>query len=138
MVRAAELQLWGAQIATALSRLDTENDNIRTALNHYLTDPAGVEASIDLAGLLWRFWGMRGYTSEGRTWLERALQGGVNPPAPSRWLALHGAGNLASDQGDFAVSRRHYQESLRLLQTQLGTLTEPTLIRTPSIALPIL
>lgn len=125
LVREAELQIWGANIAEVVSRLETENDNVRAALEHYLTHPAGVEQSINLAGSLWRFWEIRGYITEGRTWLARALQRGREPPASWRWLALHAAGNLAGDQGDYAAARRHYEESLHLLQTQLPTLTDP-------------
>lgn len=130
LVRIAERQLWGANIADALSRLDTENDNVRVALEHYLAQPTGVEASINLAGSLWRFWEMRGAISEGRSWLGRALQRGSDPPAPSRWLALHAAGNLAGDQGDYAYAKECYQESLRLLQSHLPTLADPEQIRT--------
>lgn len=129
LARAAEEQIWGAQIADAVSRLEAENDNLRVVLNHYLTDPGGVERSINMAGLLWRFWDMRGYITEGRTWLERALQRGIEPPAPWRWLALHGAGNLANTQGDYTVARQHYEECLHLLQTELQTLADPDAIQ---------
>lgn len=124
LVRDAEQQIWGANIAEVVRRLDTENDNVRAALAHFLAWPAAVAQSIDLAGLLWRFWEIRGYIAEGRTWLTQALQRQVEPPPPSRWLALHGAGNLASDQGEYAIARAHYQECLQLLQTQLPTLTD--------------
>lgn len=123
-VREAEQQIWGANIADAVRRLEAENDNLRTALAYYLADPTAVAQSIDLAGLLWRFWEIRGYIAEGRTWLTQALQRQMEPPPPSRWLALHGAGNLASDQGEYAIARAHYQECLQLLQAQLPTLTD--------------
>jgi predicted ATPase len=130
LVREAELQIWGAHIGDVVNRLETENDNVRVALEYYLTHPAGVEQSINLAGSLWRFWEIRGYITEGRTWLARALQRGSEPPASWRWLALHAAGNLAGDQGDYAAARQHYGESLHLLQTQLQTLTDPEAMRT--------
>lgn len=125
LVCEAERQIWGAHIAEVVSRLETENDNLRVALNHYLTHPAGVERGLDLTGLLWRFWEIRGYITEGRTWLEQALERRVEPPPAGRWLTLHGAGNLANDQGDYVIARQHYQECLYLLQTQLHALTEP-------------
>lgn len=129
LVREAEEQIWGAQIAEAVNRLEAENDNLRVVLDHYLTDPAGVERSLELTGLLWRFWDIRGYITEGRTWLERALQRGSESPAPWRWLALHGAGNLANTQGDYAIAKQHYEECLHLLQTQLQSLVEPQAMR---------
>lgn len=128
LVREAEWQIWGPNIAAVVHRLEAENDNVRAALTHFLAAPAAVAQSIDLAGLLWRFWEMRGYLAEGRNWLAQALQRHAEPPPPSRWLALHGAGNLASDQGDYASARAHYQECLQLLQTQLPTLADPDAI----------
>ncbi|MFN8444738.1 MAG: tetratricopeptide repeat protein [Caldilineaceae bacterium] len=128
LVGEAALQIWGAKIADALRTLDLENDNVRTALEHYLTAATGIQASLDLAGSLWRFWEMRGYITEGRTWLERALQRGIEPPAPSRWLALHGAGNLALDQGEYVIARQHYEASLQVLQAQLQSLVDPDTI----------
>lgn len=125
LVREAERQIWGANIAAVMHRLEAENDNVRAALAHFLATPAAVAQSIDLAGLLWRFWEIRGYIAEGRNWLMQALQRAAEPPPPSRWLALHGAGNLASDQDDYASARAHYQECLQLLQSQLPTLTDP-------------
>ena len=128
LVSEAEQQLWGANIAETVNRLDTENDNLRAALNHYLADPAGAQRSLQLGGSLWRFWEIRGYIAEGRAWLEQALQKPVEPPPAGRWLALHGAGNLALDQGDYAIAKQHYGESLHLLQTHLQVQTDPDVI----------
>jgi predicted ATPase len=115
-------RLWGADIAAWVSRLDLENDNLRAALHYYLAHAQGAEAALRLAGSLWRFWEMRGYIVEGRTWLDRALQRRAEAPPSGRWLALHGAGNLAVDQDDYAIARSYYLESLQLLQGLLPTL----------------
>jgi predicted ATPase len=129
-VREAERQIWGANIATAVHRLEIENDNVRVALNYYLAHPAGATRALEMAGLLWRFWEIRGYMVEGRAWLDRALQRREETPRSSRWLALHGAGNLAVDQGEYAVADGYYRESLELLQEQLSTQTEPASLQT--------
>lgn len=125
LVKDAEQLIWGANIGEAVNRLEADNDNVRAALTHYLAHPTGGERGLQMAGLLWRFWEIRGYITEGRNWLEQVLQRRIEPTPAWRWLALHGAGNLANDQGDYAVARQHYQECLQLLQTRLQILTNP-------------
>ncbi|RIK35326.1 MAG: hypothetical protein DCC55_30640 [Chloroflexi bacterium] len=129
LARKAQRHIWGADIAQWVNRLDLENDNLRTALNHYIAHQHGADRSLQLAGSLWRFWEIRGYIVEGRAWLERALERRAEAPPSNRWLPLHGAGNLAADQGDYEVARRHYTESLHLLQTLLPDLEDPAAIR---------
>ena len=57
-----------------------------------------------LAGALWRFWWVRGHLSEGRGWLD-AAQAYPAAPAEARAKVLHGAGNFALPQGDYAGRR---------------------------------
>jgi tetratricopeptide (TPR) repeat protein len=124
LAQAAADGVWGATIAAWVSRLDLENDNLRAALAYYITHAEGAERSLQLAGSLWRFWEMRGYILEGRTWLDQALQRREEASPSGSWLALLGAGNLAVDQGDYAIGRQHYLESLQLLQTLLPSLED--------------
>lgn len=125
LVQEAERNIWGANAAVWVSRLDAELENLRAGLTHLLAQPTGAEAGLRFAGSLWRFWEIRGYIQEGRDWLDRALARREEVPPAGRWLALHGAGNLAIDQDDYALATTHYQESLRLLQGMLTTLEEP-------------
>ncbi len=127
--RVAGQKMWGAQLADWVGRLETEIDNLRVALTHNIAHPERAEQSLQLSGSLWRFWEMYGYVAEGRSWLDRALQQSPNAYPASRWLTLHGAGNLAVDQGEYGVAEGHYQESLALLQKLLPTLAEPNEIR---------
>jgi tetratricopeptide (TPR) repeat protein len=118
-------------VAQWVSRLDTEIENLRATLSYYLAHPQGAESALHVAGSLWRFWEMRGYILEGRTWLDRALQRRNEAPPASQWLPLHGAGNLAVVQDEYAIANAHYEESLRLLQALLPTLQDPDeIIRT--------
>jgi ATP/maltotriose-dependent transcriptional regulator MalT len=64
------------------------------------------------AGALLRFWEIRGYLSEGRTWLERALANGPDEPDFYRARALLSAATLARRQGDYPHATELYQESL--------------------------
>ncbi len=117
MAQEAERHLWGAEIARAVNRLETEHANLRTALHYYLTHPAGAEAALWMSGLLWRFWEICSHVTEGRAWLEKALAQ-RHLVSPNRyWIALHGAGNLALDQDEYGVAQNYYTESLALLRT---------------------
>ncbi|MCB0127633.1 MAG: hypothetical protein KDE58_35460, partial [Caldilineaceae bacterium] len=129
LVQQAERQLWGAEIAAWVQRLDMEIDNLRAALTYYMDSAQGAEQRLQLAGSLWRFWEIRGYSLEGRTWLTKALDQDPDDYPLSRWLTLHAAGNLASDHGDYAVARKYYDESLKLLQNLLPHLPDPADVR---------
>ncbi|HEV8194488.1 MAG TPA: tetratricopeptide repeat protein [Ktedonobacterales bacterium] len=111
-------------------RLDVEQANVRAALA-WLLGEGEQEASLRLAGALGWFWGVRGYMSEGRMWLERALLTQRKLPAQragvsgmteallrARVVALLRAGMLAWLQGDFPMARQHLDECLTLSRTR--------------------
>jgi non-specific serine/threonine protein kinase len=56
-----------------LNRLQTEYDNLRSALDWALSSPRNDDDAQELAAALWWFWTKRSYFTEGRHWLERAL-----------------------------------------------------------------
>jgi DNA-binding CsgD family transcriptional regulator/tetratricopeptide (TPR) repeat protein len=79
----ARPELKGPQQATWLQQLEREHENLRAAMG-WLFEPEGAEHRTDMAlrfvKAMRRFWLMRGYWSEGRTFLEQALarsEGGV-------------------------------------------------------------
>ncbi|MGH2347514.1 MAG: tetratricopeptide repeat protein, partial [Chloroflexota bacterium] len=129
LAKAAEPELTGSTQARWLARLESEHDNLRAALAWALAgdhdDRQGeqerVGAGLRLAGHLWRFWSIRGYTYEGRAWLERLLAVGIGAgsaeAAVSRATALRGAAALAYGQGDFTWSMTWAEESLALYQS---------------------
>jgi tetratricopeptide (TPR) repeat protein len=57
-----------------LKRLELEYDNMRAALDWSLEEENGAEASLRMAIALGSFWLLRGDLSEGRQWLNKALQ----------------------------------------------------------------
>jgi predicted ATPase len=124
LAQEADREIWGAAVAEWISRLDMENENLRAALSYYLAHPEGAEAALRMAGSLWRFWEIRGYIQEGRAWFDRALRRRAEVPPAGQWLPLHGAGNLANDQGEYAIANQHYLDALHLLQGMLPELTE--------------
>jgi predicted ATPase/DNA-binding CsgD family transcriptional regulator len=101
-----------------LRRLDQDHDNLRAALRFSL-DTGDGETALRLAGALWRFWWMRGYLDEGAGWLESALQYAEQATPPTRAKALHGAGKLARERGEFEQAVELTQASLRLFR-ELG------------------
>ena len=108
--------LWGAQQAFWLEQLDTENDNIHAALEWLDSSSADPKLFLHLAGSLWKYWEIRGQISEGRAYLELALERIPDAPAYLRANGLRGAGMLAVLQGDYEQAIPMHQESLRLFR----------------------
>jgi predicted ATPase/DNA-binding SARP family transcriptional activator len=116
----AEPHLRGPEQIVWAERLEHEHDNLRTALAwaHKRrviegSSMGGAPAELRLAGALFWFWDLRGYSNEGRRWLEAALAP-INGPArtAARAIALYGAGGLAANQSDFAIARVRLEESV--------------------------
>ena len=99
-----------------LDRLEIELDNLRAALE-WLTEAEQVESSLRMCAALTWFWGIRGYWTEGRAWVMRALgnaAGSALDGTPVRMRALQGAGWLAHVQNDGDSARKLLEESLSI------------------------
>lgn len=118
--QAAEPHLREAQQGRWFDRLEQEHDNLRAALQWFI-EHEETEAALRLGSALHWFWFMRGYLSEGRQWLERALVGGEKRETPVRAWALFSAGLLAFFQDDFAKAETVAREGLALFR-KLGEL----------------
>ena len=124
----AEPKLRGPEQRIWLERLEVEHDNMRAALAWSLSEPAATGAvnedkessqgiallAVRLAGTLGLFWKVRGYASEGREWLSRALSANGAGPTELRAKALTAAGRLAFVQSDFPTARSLYEEGLAI------------------------
>ena len=108
----ADAGLIGPQQAAWLDRMEREHDNVRAVLAWSLERGDGSLAA-QIGARIWRFWLYRGYLSEGRRWLARALAL-VQAPASLRAAALRGAGLLALYQNDFGPATALIAESLAL------------------------
>jgi len=64
----------GGQVAW-LERLESEHDNLRTALA-WLLEHGRAEQTARLGSAIWLYWVVRGHAGEGQMWLERALASG--------------------------------------------------------------
>jgi predicted ATPase/DNA-binding XRE family transcriptional regulator len=131
---AAEPELRGPRQREWLERLEVDHANLRSALR-WASENAAEEIALRLAGSLHWFWFFRGYLSEGREHLTRALSlgdaiesdesAGAQQAAAKRFepgymtaraKALRNAGILAHTQGDFSVARSLFEEGLAINQ----------------------
>ena len=115
----AKTHLIGVEQGQWLERLETEHENLRSALDWSCVEQTA-EESLRLCGALWRYWRTRGYLSEGRERCERALaMPNAQEWTPRRATALNGAGNLTCTQGNY-VSARVYQEESLAIRREIG------------------
>jgi predicted ATPase/DNA-binding NarL/FixJ family response regulator len=111
--------LLGRDQSAALDLLELEHDNLRAALR-WCIDNNDVGRGLRLGAALWRFWYVRGFFTEGRTWLAELLSlPSAGPRSAARANALSAAGNLAFNQGDDAAAESLQQESLAI-RRELG------------------
>ncbi len=115
----AEPELDGPRQRQWLDHLEREHENLRAAL-HWAEESRQAESGLQLGRKLWQFWWVRGYLAEGRDRLA-ALLARAEPSArtAARAKALHGAGILAQDQGDYRAARTLHEESLAI-KRELG------------------
>lgn len=109
----AEPHLRGQDEADWLNHLQQEYGNLQAALR-WLLDNDRFDDALRFAASLRRFWRARGYVSDGREWLRKALAMAVPRVDPHRGTALHAAGWLAREQGDYAEAHTLFNESLRI------------------------
>jgi len=115
----AEIGLTGREQADWLERLEAEHANLRAALR-WLEERGEADLAVRLAGVLWRFWWVRGYLTEGRQHVDEIL--GMAPLAARGPLRAKGrliAGQLALWQGDYEHARPALAESLDIAR-ELG------------------
>lgn len=126
-------ELDGAGQIDALDTLEMERDNLRLVLTRALAEPEP-EVSIRLVGALWRFWRVRGYLTEGRTWAEQALA--ITRDSDVTFEALIGLSKLATAQGELADGTRYAEDALAIArETGDGKRTGTALSGLASIAL---
>lgn len=108
----AEPETLQARQKSVFDRLEVEHENLRAALGWSL-EQQEAETAAQIGAAISRFWLLRGYMSEGRRWLERALSGFSEKNAV-RVKALNVAAMLASLQDDNNTARTLVEESLEL------------------------
>jgi predicted ATPase/DNA-binding CsgD family transcriptional regulator len=110
----ADEGLIGADQAIWLYWLDHDHENFRVALRWAITHEQTALAC-RLGFGLWRFWGTRGWETEGRRWLKAVLAlPGLTEVIGLRQRVAWAAGRLALDQADNAEASVLLAESLSL------------------------
>jgi predicted ATPase len=112
LAQRAEPETLEARQKSVFDRLEAEHEDLRAALGWSL-EQQDAETAARIGAAISRFWLLRGYMSEGRRWLERALSGFSEKNAV-RVKALNVAAILASLQDDNNTARRLVEESLEL------------------------
>jgi predicted ATPase/class 3 adenylate cyclase len=110
LAEGAESELTGPDQLVWQNRLTAEHGNLRAALARSIESGAA-ETSLRLAAALVTFWRTRGHLSEGRNWLEQVLAFPAGDTPELRAKALHGAGWLASEQGEYPLAVHLLEES---------------------------
>jgi predicted ATPase len=113
LAETADKHLEGAEEGFWKVRLEAEHDNMRAALA-WLLDAGSPSDGLRLATALRRFWVERGYPSEGRSWLERALARVGDKPTLERAGALGAAGLMAILQGDLSAAADYANSRLAI------------------------
>jgi predicted ATPase/DNA-binding SARP family transcriptional activator len=100
-----------------LKHLAQEHENLLAVLE-WSQSSNQAEIGLRLAGEIQHFWSSRGYLDEGRYWLRTVLSHSNALGATTvRARALHGAGNLAMYQADYATAKTYFEEALNISQT---------------------
>ncbi|MBB6054043.1 ATP-binding protein [Armatimonas rosea] len=107
----ASVDLYTAQESGLFALLEQELPNVREALAHQLETPDWL-CSAPMLSTLRRFWQVRGYFTEARSWLTRLLE---HPAALSlseeRGELLHGLGVLLALSGELETAREWLEQA---------------------------
>lgn len=110
LVNQAERAWLGARELEQYAQLQREHANLRAALEFCLTESTEEKAGLDIGSALWIYWFLSCSHTEGRYWLDRALES--NPePSPALAKALWVNAWLALMQADTAAAVSMVEES---------------------------
>ncbi|WP_458683072.1 protein kinase domain-containing protein [Prescottella equi] len=87
-----------------IARVNRELPNLRETMTFALAGDDENNAALQIAAALFPFWLARGLLSEGRRWLERALDRSSSEPTEERIKALCAGSLLAGAQGDLTTA----------------------------------
>ena len=110
---------FGASDLAWLNQIDLEHHNIRAALT-WAHKRSEAQLVVRFTAALARFWRVRGYLHEGRSWVEVALAYGDTGDPSTRLRLLQGAGLIAIALGDYPWAAALGEEGASLAR-QPGT-----------------
>ena len=103
-------ELHGSRHLTWLARLETEHDNLRSALSWTLISPESADdeerkqLGLRLVTALHRFWYIHSHLAEGRRWLELAVDRAEGDESQAMAEAVYGLAWLLLLQGDLRAT----------------------------------
>jgi len=118
LAEAAEPNLPGPQRELWRALLDPELNNIRAALNWWLSEQGDPDMALRMAGALHWFWYFSGLHTEGRDWLAKAIAAASAEPTTVRAKALNAAGRLALIQDDYTQTLPMLSEAVAIWREQ--------------------
>ena len=115
-------ELYGPGELASMDRLEAEHDNLRAALAWSLESPAadpagsGERAAIGLrlVQALAPFWYQHGHATEGRQWLQRAIELAADEAGAGHAQVAHWLGVLLQQQGELDASALLLERSLAI------------------------
>ena len=117
----AHQQLYGPAQLAALDRLEAEHDNLRAALAWSLEPQGTGTANAERVGIglrlvesLVAFWHRHGHATEGRRWLQRAIELVNDDTGATLAAVAHGLGMLLTQQAEFAAAVPLFERSLAI------------------------
>ncbi|MGA9534112.1 MAG: tetratricopeptide repeat protein [Anaerolineales bacterium] len=111
----AARELTGPTTIAWISRLESDHDNLRSAVHWAMQSHDHCEIALRIAGSLAQFWALRGYLQEGYSIAVGALQqAGAEADTVLRAQANLGAARLAYRQNHLQAAEQHYAQTLEL------------------------
>jgi len=135
IAKAANRGLSGPEQADWIWRIETELDNIRTAIALPLSCAIDPFIAVKFAVAMQKFWILRGYSSEGRNVVRAALALPVilESPVAQAWALYVGAA-LAESQSDYAEARQMLERCLELRRDLPGEVDVAATLSTLTLA----
>ena len=113
MAEEAEAAQRHADQALWLDRLESEKDNLRTAIESARIP----DERVRLASALTHFWMVRGYVTEARNVVSQCFREAAGLPAALRASLNNAAGILAWTAGDLHTARKHFENTLEYFRS---------------------
>jgi predicted ATPase/DNA-binding CsgD family transcriptional regulator len=124
LLERAEEAITGARQAAWLDILELEHANLRASLR-WAMESGEIQQGLALVWVMWRFWWVRGYLSEGRQQVADLLRL-ARPVGPGALLSrgLVSAGLLATWQADYAAAAVYLEDALTMARQFADKRTE--------------
>ena len=123
----AATRLTGPEQHEWLQRIEREHNNLRATFETLVGTDDIPDGALRLSRALFHFWRTRGYFTEGRATVERALERRASRNRARAWALAAGA-DMAATQGDHAAAEAMYADAVGIFDehTDLRGIAEAT------------